>query len=416
MKQKTNIFIIPTAALLSLLAIQVVWIFQLVATKERIFNEKANMAISGTVNALNRDTELCSNMGEMCMGKVMQNCPIRLTRTDEQKIDSVLKYYLKYYQLKPDYSLIISKNGKTISKADTRTATNNKYIKKLPVNCGKDEIEFQLSLPGKYSYITKEIGFLFIASVLLIILISIFYIKTIISYKKEKMLAQRTTDFLNTVTHEFNTPLTNIGLATKMLRKSILSDQNKTETYFGILQSENEKLKSQVANILSIAALEKGDLVLNRQAVDLHEVLTERINCFTMQMEALNFKVHLQLFATNSIISGDRDLLSNTFNNLIENALKYSPEVRELTITTLNHADTISIEFKDKGIGIAPENHSLIFSNYFRVNTGDIHNVKGFGIGLAYVQKVIALHQGKILVSSELGEGATFTVILPAMK
>lgn len=417
MKQNTKTFLLPTLALFALLVIQVVWIFQLVATKERIFNEKANMAISGTVNALNNDTELCSNMGGMCIGEVMQNCPLRLSRTDERKIDSVLRQYLVYYQLKTDYSLIISKNGKTISKTKISGNTNNKYIKKLSVNGGRDEIEFQLSLPGKYSYITKEIGLLFSASIALIVLISIFYIKTIISHRKEKLLSQRTTDFLNTVTHEFNTPLTNIGLASKMLRKSIdSSDQKKMETYLGILHNENEKLKSQVANILNINALEKENLLHNIQMVDIHDLLTERINCFGVQLENLNFKVHLKLLAVNNIISGDWDLLTNTVNNLIENALKYSPHTRELTITTSDHPGTINIEFADKGIGIAPENHRLIFMNYFRVNTGNIHNVKGFGIGLAYVQKVIELHHGKIHVVSELGHGATFIVVLPNLK
>ncbi len=417
MRQSTKIFIIPTSVILALVAIQVVWIFQLVVTKERIFNEKATIAIGATVGALNNDTELCSNMEGICNGKVMQNCPLRLTQTDEQKIDSVLRYYLNYYQLKPDYSLIISKNGKTISKTKTLANSDNKYVKKLPVNGGRDKIEFQLSLPGKYSYITKEIGFLFIASIALIFLISFFYIKTIISYRKEKLLAQRTTDFLNTITHEFNTPLTNIGLASKMLRKSVNTiNQDKTETYFKILLNETEKLKSQVANILNVAALEKGELILNEQTIDLHEILKERLNCFVVQLEALEFKVHLQLSATNSVIWGDPDLLSNTFNNLIENALKYSPNTCELTITSYNQADMIYIEFADKGIGIAPENHALIFTNYFRVNTGNIHNVKGFGIGLAYVKKVIELHQGKILVNSELGHGATFKIILSNLK
>lgn len=375
------------------------------------------MAISGTVNALNNDTELCSNMGGMCRGEVMQNCPLRLSRTDERKIDSVLKQFLDYYQLKTDYSLIISKNGKTISKTKISGNTNNKYIKKLPVNGGRDEIEFQLSLPGKYSYITKEIGLLFSASIALILLISIFYIKTIISYRKEKLLSQRTTDFLNTITHEFNTPLTNIGLASKMLRKSIdSSDEKKTGTYLEILHTENEKLKSQVANILNVNALEKGDLIFTLQVIDMHDLLTERINCFGVQLENLKFKVHLKLLAANSIVSGDRDLLINTVNNLIENALKYSPGTKELIITTGNHSDMINIEFEDKGIGIAPENHRLIFQNYFRVNTGNIHNVKGFGIGLAYVQKVIELHHGKIQVVSELGHGSTFIVALPHLK
>lgn len=392
------------------------WIFQLVASKERIFNEKANMAISGTVNALNNDTELCSNMGGMCRGEVMQNCPLRLSRTDERKIDSVLKQQLEYYQLKTNYSLIISKNGKTISKAKLNGNSNTKYIKKLPVNGGRDEIEFQLSLPGKYSYITKEIGLLFLASIALIVLISIFYMKTIISYRKEKLLSRRTADFLNTITHEFNTPLTNIGLASKMLRKTGISDPKKAETYFDIIRSENEKLKSQVADILNLAALEKGEFLLNKEIIDIHDLLNERINCFRIRLENLKFTVHLDLSAANSKISGDAVLLSNAINNLIDNALKYSPDTRELTIRTSNQVNTICIEFADKGIGIAPENHSSIFTNYFRVNTGNVHNVKGFGIGLAYVKKVIELHQGKIHVKSELGQGTTFTLILPDLK
>jgi two-component system phosphate regulon sensor histidine kinase PhoR len=215
------------------------------------------------------------------------------------------------------------------------------------------------------------------------------------------------------MTHEFKTPLTNIALAGKMmLKESNLKQEEKIKHYSGIILEENEKLRQQVEQVLSMTALERGEIPLQKTELDLHQLIHNSLKCIGVQIENTQGEIRLDLKAENFMVMGDRTHLTNALCNLVDNAIKYSGEKPELLIQTHNDGDKFVVTISDKGIGIDSAYHEKVFDKFFRVPTGNVHDVKGFGLGLAYVKKIIELHGGSIHLQSEKGEGTTFTIVL----
>lgn len=413
MKKTKLIFIVSLVSLISLLVIQINWIYQTAKAKEELFNEKATMVLSRTVETLNSDLELCSKM-EMCCSEKRENCPMFLAVADKQKIDSVLNHYMNFYHFHIDYSFDVLQGGKSMTKQESNTWSGNVYKKRLEEVANKNGIELNLFLPDQSTFIRKEIGAIFISSVVLIVIVSYFFFKTSLSLIREKRLSLRTTQFLNTITHEFKTPMTNIGLAGKMLRKNADKvNQDKIMQYTSIILDENDKLKLQVEQILNMAALERNEVMLSTTNVDMHELIGDRVKCLSVQFENKNDELTTDLSATEFVIRVDHMHLSNVVNNLIENAIKYTHDNSKINVRTYNRGEKLIIEISDNGIGIAKEYQDLIFNEYFRIPSGNIHDVKGFGLGLAYVKKVIELHHGSITLESQLEKGSTFKIELP---
>lgn len=413
MKKTKLIFIVSLVSLISLLVIQINWIYQTAKAKEELFNEKATMVLSRTVETLNTDLELCSKMKMCCSGK-RENCPMFLAVADRQKIDSVLNHFMNFYHFHIDYSFDVLQGGKSITNEEPNNWSGNVFKKQLEEVANKNGIELNLYLPDQSTFIRKEIGGIFISSIFLIVIVSYFFFKTSLSLLREKSLSLRTTHFLNTITHEFKTPMTNIGLAGKMLRKNADKlDNVKVLQYTSIILDENEKLKLQVDQILNMVALERNELMLSFSSVNIHSLIMERIKCLSVQFENKNNELSTNFSATEFIVNGDPMHLSNVFNNIIENAIKYSTANSKIHIQSTNKNGKLHIEIIDNGIGIAKEYHDLIFTEYFRVPSGNIHDVKGFGLGLAYVKKVIELHHGSITIESQPEKGSKFIIQLP---
>jgi two-component system phosphate regulon sensor histidine kinase PhoR len=255
---------------------------------------------------------------------------------------------------------------------------------------------------------------MFITSVTLILVVLVLSWSTILSLFREKRISERTTDFLNNMTHEFKTPLTNIALAGKMMtRDTNIGHEDKVRHYSGIILDENEKLRHQVEQVLNMTALERGEIPLQKTTLEVHQVIGDALKSISIQVENRQGTVSLGLGADRHMVTGDRTHLLNVFGNLLDNAVKYSPLAPEIAIRTFNRGHDLVIEVADKGIGIEKEYHQKIFDTFFRVPTGNVHDVKGFGLGLAYTRRIVALHGGTIAIESEKGKGTTFTVTLP---
>lgn len=401
-RNKTHLFIaISSAALLALLIIQVSWIFKTAKIKEELFNEKAKMVLARTVEALSSDKETCRNM-ETAIGK-----------NEIQKIDSLFKHYMKFYNFHIDYSFDVIRPIPFKPINETYFAANV-YNKRLDEVVSKNGLELKLILPEKRQFIIAEMGTLFITSVVLIIVVLILFWRTIISLMKEKKISEQTTDFLNNMTHEFKTPLTNIALASKMIVKDLTPNQeNKTKQYTEIILEENEKLKLQVEQVLSLTALERGEIPLQKVTLDFHELIKNSLKCMSMQLVEKQGNVDLSLRAERVAILGDKIHLTNAICNLLDNAIKYAALKPDVTIKTFNSENNLIVTIADNGIGIERKFQKKIFHKYFRIPTGNIHDVKGFGLGLAYVKKIIELHSGTIVLKSEKGNGAIFSITLP---
>jgi two-component system phosphate regulon sensor histidine kinase PhoR len=214
------------------------------------------------------------------------------------------------------------------------------------------------------------------------------------------------------MTHEFKTPLTNIALAGKMISKDV-SQEGKVKQYTDIILQENEKLRLQIEQVLNMSALERGEIRLQKGPVDLHQLIKESINGMSLQIEIRNGMLSLDLKANRTEINGDRAHLTGAISNLIDNAIKYSHEKPMINISTYNEGNAVVLQIKDNGIGIEKEYQQKIFEKFFRVPTGDIHDVKGFGLGLTYIHKIITQHGGTIAVESLKGAGTTFSIKIP---
>jgi two-component system phosphate regulon sensor histidine kinase PhoR len=412
---RTYLFVaVSSLALVTVLFIQVNWIFQTAKIKEELFNEKANMVLSRTADALCSDKETCMNMGSCCLADSSSECTLKLGESEIHKIDSLLTKYMKLYNFHIDYSFKVIQPASGKAGTTESMLANNIYQKRLEEVASKNGLELKMIIPAKKQFIIAEMGTMFITSVILILVVLIMFWRTILAHIREKAIAEHTNDFLNNMTHEFKTPLTNIALAGKMMIKDfVIQQEDKIKHYSGIILQENEKLRLQVEQVLSMTALERGEIPLIKSEIDFHELITDALKCIQIQIENRNGMLDLHLNAEKFMIFGDKDHLSNALCNLIDNAIKYSKENPRLSIETENCPYELIVKISDKGIGIDKEFGKKVFEKFFRVPTGDVHNVKGFGLGLAYVKKIIEMHGGSIELQSEKGKGATFTIILP---
>ncbi len=381
--------------------IQVNWIIQTAKIKEEIFNEKANMALSKTAEVLSSDTVTCKQM-ETCIGK-----------NEIHKTDSLFTNYLNLYDLHIDFSFAVKKPGSVVTEKEN-SSINNVYKKRLEEEATKNGLELNLFLPEKKQFILQEMGTMFITSVFLVLIVLILFWRTILLLVKEKKISEHTTDFLNNMTHEFKTPLTNIALAGKMIIKDpTIKQEEKIKYYTGIILEENEKLNQQVEQVLSMTALERGEIPIRKTELDFHELILESLKYMSIQLENKKGNVKLNLNANKFVVLGDKTHLANALRNLLDNAIKYSNGKPELIIQSTNSDKNLIVVISDNGIGIEKKYQKKVFEKFFRVPTGDVHDVKGFGLGLAYIKKIVQLHEGTISLYSEKDKGTTFTITLP---
>jgi len=427
---RTYLFItISSIALVIVLIIQVNWIFETATIKEELFNEKANMVLAKTAEAVSSDKETCKSIenNNQASGSIVINAckstEICISNSEIRKIDSLFKHFMRFYNFYIDYSFVVVKPIPFKLKNESGIK-NNVYNKRLAEVVSMNGAELLLIFPEKNKFIMDEMGTTFISSVVLIVVVLVMFWRTVLSLMKEKKISEHTTDFLNNMTHEFKTPLTNIALAGKMILKdSNIQQEEKIKHYSGIILEENEKLRLQVEQMLSMTALERGEIPLQKTELDFHELISDSLKCISIQIDNKQGNLKLNLDAEKIVVTGDKTHLTNALCNLIDNAIKYSKEKPEILIQTSNAGDNIVVVISDKGIGIEKEYYRKIFDKFFRIPTGDVHDVKGFGLGLAYIKKIIELHNGTIGLQSEKEKdlsagsgnqaGTTFTITLP---
>jgi two-component system, OmpR family, phosphate regulon sensor histidine kinase PhoR len=413
---RTYLFIaISSAALVIVLIIQINWILQTAKIKEELFNEKANMVLSKTAEVLTSDKETFNTIAKS------------VGRKEVRKIDSLFNYYMTFYnihigyyfEVKPDKGLITT-NGNRGFINNLNTNQSGCYTQCLQDNNGKvagadkNALELKLVFPEKEEFIIQEMGIPFISSVILILIVLFMFWQTVLSLMKEKKISEHTADFLNNMTHEFKTPLTNIALAGKMISKNpVVQQEDKVKHYSEIILQENEKLRLQVEQVLSMTALERGEIPVQKAELDFHKLIQDAVTCMSIQIENKQGHLTLNLKAKSFVLMGDKTHLINALCNLIDNAIKYAKQQPEITLQTFNSDKNLVLVISDNGIGIEKKYHEKVFDKFFRVPTGNVHDVKGFGLGLAYTKKIVHLHEGTIELESQTENGTTFTITLP---
>jgi two-component system phosphate regulon sensor histidine kinase PhoR len=275
---------------------------------------------------------------------------------------------------------------------------------------------FGIIFPSKTLYILKTMNIWIISSFVLITAL-VFFAYSIFIIFRQKRLSEIQKDFINNMTHEFKTPISTIGISANVLsNKEILNDPNRLANYAAIIADQNKRLENQIEKVLQVARIEKNKLKLKFEEIDLHHLLTDVAESFNLNVKSLKGHIYLNFNAQNFIVNADKLHLTNMAYNLVDNAVKYRNNEPIISIHTVNHMNDLILEIEDNGIGIEKKYIKKIYDKFFRVPTGNIHNVKGFGIGLNYVKNIVDAHKWKIKVESKPGEGSRFILTMPYVK
>lgn len=277
---------------------------------------------------------------------------------------------------------------------------------------------FFLYVKEPQNYIMRQMASMIIASILFTIIIISAFALTIRTMLRQKNISEIKSDFINNMTHELKTPLATISLAVDALNnEKVINDSEKIRYYSGMIKEENKRMHKQVETILQAAKLEKQeDLNLNIQSLDAHAAIDKVAKNLSLQIQEKSGELHLNLMASKSFIDVDEMHFSNIIFNLLDNAIKYSKSAPIIHITTQVNNGMLAIKIKDNGIGMNRETASRVFEKFYRAHTGNLHNVKGFGLGLSYVKSMVEAQNGYIKLESVLGKGSTFTVNMPLSK
>lgn len=271
-----------------------------------------------------------------------------------------------------------------------------------------------INFPQQKSFLFKKIWFTLASSIILILVIIFCFAYAIFTIVKQKKLSEIKNDFINNMTHEFKTPISTVSLACEALRdEDVNTTKGLKERYLGIIDDENKRLGLQVEKVLQMAVIEKEDLNLKLEDVNVHEVILKAAENISFQIHSKGGNISTDLKAIKQSLRGDELHLTNIMVNLLDNANKYSPEKPEIKISTQDTAKGIVINIMDMGIGMSRDAISKIFDKFYRIPTGNLHDVKGFGLGLAYVKNMVEAHGGEITVTSELKKGSNFRIFLP---
>ncbi len=290
---------------------------------------------------------------------------------------------------------------------------NNAYSIRLTPDISSQQETLYLLVKEDRNYIIRQMGPMILASIIFTTIIILAFVVTVRTIFNQKKISEIKSDFINNMTHELKTPLATISLAIDALTNNkVISDQEKIRYYSAMIKEENRRMNKQVEKILQAARLEKQDIKLNLQKMDAHELIRKVADNLILQIQEKNGTIELKLAAAKHVIEADEVHFSNIIFNLLDNAIKYSKEsgLRIIVETELASNDMIAIKVIDNGIGMSKETQSRIFEKFYRAHTGNIHNVKGFGLGLTYVKALVDAHGGKVKVDSFPDKGSTFTI------
>ncbi len=341
-------------------------------------------------------------------------------RFNPHQLDSLLKSELiaRGIDLAYDYGVLAPNQSRFVHLTNHQIKNelvHSEYKTLLfPNDIMSDESWLLIEFPQKEKYLVRKMWMTMASSGFLILIIAGVFGYSIHTIFRQKKLSEMKNDFINNMTHELKTPIATISLATEALSdKDIQQLPDMRDRYLKVIGDENMRLGEQVERVLQMAALDKKDFSLKEQPLNMHDLIEVAIEKSTIQIEKRGGTIKAILDASDTTIFADKTHMTNIIVNLLDNANKYSPEAANITIRTRNQKDTILISVQDRGIGMSSDAQKHIFEKFYRVHTGNIHDVKGFGLGLAYVKDMVDAHKGSIAVESQPGKGSKFTITLP---
>lgn len=420
MKSSTIRFIVvlATISILGISVTQIYWVKRAFGLKEAEFDRQVNTAlfnVASQIFSINNTPSPANNPVKQISTNyyvVMVNSDI-----DANLLEFLLRSEFEKRNIQADFEygiydcshekMVYGNYVKLSDKVSKREQNPN-----LPkwVNAG---YYFGVQFPNREAQILNQMGIWSFSSAVLLIVI-VFFGYTLFVILKQKRLSEIQKDFINNMTHEFKTPISTIAVSTEVLKDTnIVQQPERLLQYATIIENENKRLKQHVERVLQMAKLEKEDVGLKKEAVNLHEIIHEVVQSIDLALREKQGSIHLKLNAPSPNLTADKHHLTNVIFNLLDNAIKYCTSKPSITIRTELNETSISLTVEDNGIGISDENKRRIFQKFYRVPTGNVHDVKGFGLGLHYVKQIVEAHRGRITVTSEPGKGCAFTILLP---
>lgn len=444
----TVIIILISISLVGIILIQLSWLDNMIQLKEEQVKEKIDKAVDIVGQELNQykgsywNNKISSQSNNPFpddFNELLRPVTIgkRFTMPElESKVSSALRSQ-QLGGMKFEFVLFSGgmRNGsgvgaiERISKNffDSNEDTSNNYSRVYALlapsgsaaeNLAADETLIVVALNWK-NFALKELRMPIAMAILFtVIIIAAFYL-TVHTMLRQKKLGEIKNDFINNMTHEFKTPIATISLAVDAMKnEKVLQNREKISYFSSIIKEENQRMNRQVETILKASQLERQEVNLNLQPIHAHETIKDVIDNFALQLQDKQGKAEVSLNADHDFINADEVHFSNLINNLVDNAVKYSKENTplQIKITTSSNDKFLFIKVEDNGIGMSKETVKRVFERFYRAHTGNLHNVKGFGLGLSYVKTIVQAHGGEIKVDSTLGKGSTFTLQLPLRK
>lgn len=309
---------------------------------------------------------------------------------------------------------VVEDNGPQVAHGGAPTLFNSPYKVALFTQDIESPGYLSLYFPNRTRLVLQSVlGTLLLSIIFTGIILFCFWYTIQVIYR-QKQLSEMKTDFINNMTHEFKTPIATISLAADSISSpKILNSPDKIKRFIDIIRQENRRMNSQVEKVLQVAVIDKKDFELSVGELNMHEVIQQAVDNFSLQIENREGNLEVDFQAQNSIIEGDSTHIASIIHNLLDNANKYSPDKPHIIVSTRNVPIGLEITVQDRGLGISKEARKHVFDKFYRVHTGNLHDVKGFGLGLSYVKAIMTAHKGLVDVHSELGKGSSFVLTFP---
>ena len=352
---------------------------------------------------------------ESAYNDISKRNPIEERIGDVNKFEKIIERNLERMNINLNFEYAIFDQDSITKISSEKFDLSNQSYSSLIFKDENDLSNYSLKVafPGRTPFLLGSLVSVIITSIIFTSIIIIAYVTTILLLLRQRQISQIKTDFINNMTHEFKTPIATINLALSAIKNpKTIVNKEKVKKYLQMIYDENNRMNDQVENVLMISHLERNQLNIEKTKQDINEIIDLAISHVSLIVENNNGNIITEKNADNSIVIGNETHLINVMVNILDNAIKYNDNSPEILIKTLNIGSRILIEIKDNGIGMNKAVQSKIFEKFYRKQTGDLHDVKGHGLGLAYVKKIIAFHNGNINVDSAVGKGSKFTIQL----
>jgi two-component system phosphate regulon sensor histidine kinase PhoR len=338
---------------------------------------------------------------------------------DNKEIENTLRQSLAFTQIRTPYEYAIIKNG-VVQEGSFKKSQKNDFLKSnymvqlFPGNIIRQDLILSVIFPERTNYVLGSMIWYLGGSMLFSLFILATFALSLFFIIRQKKISEMKSDFINNMTHEFKTPIATISLAADTITNpKVIKDEISIRHFIGMIKKENSRMNKKVETILQIASLDKKEIEFRFVNVSMHTIIEHAIETIDIQVQQRNGSVKLNLNAAEPFIYGDSEHLTNLVNNLLDNSIKYSPESPEITVETKNNEKGLILSVEDKGIGMTKTVQGKIFERFYRQSSGNVHDVKGFGLGLNYARAIIDAHKGTINVFSEPGKGSRFEIFLP---